>query len=52
MDIVEATLIGAPTCNVSAHLSYVIAIIIDVWNDDPKHVIDAIQDFTKHGIED
>jgi hypothetical protein len=37
---------------VNAHLNYVTATGIDVWNDDPEHVIDVIPDFTKPDIED
>jgi hypothetical protein len=44
--------IGAPTCDVNAHLNYVTATGIDVWNGDPEHVIDVIPDFTKPDIED
>jgi hypothetical protein len=37
---------------VNAHLNYVTATGIDVWNGDPEHVIDVIPDFTKPDIED
>ncbi len=30
--IAEAIRIGAPTCDVNAHLNYIIATGIDVWN--------------------
>jgi hypothetical protein len=51
IDIVEAIRIGAPTCDINVHLNYAIATGIDVWNDDPEHVIDVIHDFTKPDIE-
>jgi hypothetical protein len=51
-NIAEAIQIGAPTCNVNAHLNCVTAIGIVVWNSDAKHVIDIIPDFTKPDIED
>ena len=38
VNIAEAIRIGAPTCDVNAHLNYVTATGIDVWNDDPEHV--------------
>ena len=52
VNIAEAIRIGAPTCEVNAHLNYVNATGIDVWNGDPEHVIDVIPDFTKPDIED
>jgi len=51
-NIAEAIRISAPTCGVNAHLNYVIAIGIDVWNGDPEHIIDVIPYFTKPDIED
>ena len=49
----EAIRIGAPTCDVIAHLEkYDNVPGIDVWNSDPKHVIDVITDFSKPDIED
>ncbi len=36
----------------NAHLNYVTATGIDVWNGDPEHVIDVIPDRTKPDIED
>ena len=35
-----------------AHLNYITATGIDVWNGDPEHVIDVIPNFTKPDIED
>ena len=35
----------------NAHLNYVTAAGIDVWNDDPEHIIDVIPDLTKPDIE-
>jgi hypothetical protein len=53
VNITEAVRIGAPTCDVNAHLNYVTATGIDAWNGDPEHVIDVIpSDFTKPDIED
>ncbi len=52
VNIAKAFRIGAPTCDVNAHLNFVSATGIDVWNDDPDHVIDVIPDFTKSDIED
>ena len=48
----KATRIGAPTCVVSAHLNYVSAFRIDMWNRDHEHVNDIIPNFTKLDIED
>ena len=48
----EADRIGAPTCDVNAHLNYVIVTGIDVWNGDPKNVIDVIPNFIKPNIVD
>ena len=42
VNIVKAIHNGAPTCVVNAHLNYVTATRIDVWNGDPEHVIDVI----------
>ena len=36
----------------NAHLNYVTSTGIDVWNDDPEHVIDVIPYFTRPDIED
>ena len=52
VNIAKAARIGAPTCDVNAHLNYVAATGIDVWNGDPKHVIDVITYFTKPDIQD
>ncbi len=46
VNIAEAIRIGAPTCDDNAHLNYVTATSIDVWNGDPEHVLDVIADFT------
>jgi len=45
-NIAEANRIGAPTCDLNAHLKYFIATGIDVWNGDPEHVIDVMPYFT------
>ncbi len=50
VNIAEDVRIGAPTCDVNAHLNYVTATGIDVWNGDLEHVIDVIPDFTKPDI--
>ncbi len=52
VNIAEAIRIGAPTCDVNAHINYVTTTGIYVLNGDPKHVIDVIPDFTKPDIED
>jgi len=48
----EAIQIGFPTCDCNAHLNYVTATRIDVWNSDHEHVTDIIQDCIKSDIED
>ncbi len=50
VNMVGAIRIVAPTCGVNAHLKYVNGTGIDVWNIDPKHVINIILDFTKPDI--
>jgi len=52
VNIAKAIRIGAPTCDVNAHLNYVTATGFYVWNDDPEHVIDFIPNITKPYIED
>jgi hypothetical protein len=52
VNIAEAVRIVAPTCDVNAHVNYVTATGIDVWNGDPEHVIDGMPDFAKPDIED
>ena len=52
VNIIEADRIGAPTCDMNAHLNYVTATGINVWNGDREHVIDVIPYFTKPDIED
>jgi len=52
INIAKAIRICAPICDVNAHLNYVTAARIDVWNKNPGHFIDAIPDFTKSDIED
>ena len=47
--IAEAIRIGAPICDVNAHLNYVSSSGIDVWNSDLKHANEIITDFTKPG---
>jgi hypothetical protein len=48
----EARRIGASTCDVNAHLNYVNATGIVVWNSYHEHVIDVITLFSKPDIED
>ena len=52
VNIAEAIRIGVPICDVNAHLNYVTAAGIDVWNGDPGHLINVIVDFTKPDIKD
>jgi hypothetical protein len=47
----EAIRIGAPICDVNAHLHFGAATRIDVWKSDHEHVIDVIPEFTKPNIE-
>ena len=52
VNIAESIRDRSPTCDVNAHLNYVSVSGIDLWNGNPKHVIDVIPDFTKPDIED
>ncbi len=39
----ESIRIGASACDINnAHLNYVVATGINMWNGDPEHVIDVI----------
>ncbi len=46
VNIAKAIRIGAPTCDVNAHLNCVTAMGRDVWKGDLEHVIDVIPNFT------
>ncbi len=52
VNVAEAFRIDTPTCDVNAHLNYVVATGMDVWNGDPEHVIDVIPYVTRPDIED
>jgi hypothetical protein len=50
VNIAKDVRIGAPTCDVNAHLNFVTTTEIDVWNGDPEQAIDVLLDFTKSDI--